>query len=210
MGTLATIYSATQTDAQRADLLTIARQLDTLATAFGHARPESIPSPASLRSTDPASRLDAWEGWYNGAPVTGSQLMPTSVLGQPTTTTPAAWSALHSLAQSRNAPSQVQAYLSVQGSSWDVARPNWSSSAPLSNAFNGAERAAQTWWYQRLGAASNTAAQWPRGDVSPTGAAIPPPVGTTPPPTHGGEDNTLRNLFLAGLVYLGIKHFRRA
>ena len=208
MGTLATIWAASQTDAQRNDLATMARQLDTLATAFGHARPESVPAPSALQSSDPASRIDAWESWYNAAPVSTSGLPPTSVFGQPATTSPATWSALYSLARSRSAPAQVSAYLSVQQSSWDSARPHWSSTTALSAAFNGAELAAETWWYNRIGGTSGAMSDWTRGDVTPSGANIPPPVGTNPP-THGGEDNTVRNIAIAIGLYLLGKHLSK-
>lgn len=196
MGVLSQIWQIVILPSQKSDLAVFAGQLDQLASGQGYIRPDSIPSPRSFTDTDPASRMEAWEAWYNAAPVTQGTLPPTATFGQNTTTTPASWSALVALAAARTVPDVIRAYLAVQGSSWDTARPHWTGDgAPV---FQTAEMAYQTWWYNRLGGTAGTPAPWPRGDAAGT-----PVGGAAGAPTSGGASGGSSD-FVKALLALGL------
>lgn len=196
MGVLSGLWGAVILGSQRTDLATIASQLDQLASGQGYIRPDTIPSPRSFTESDPDTRMAAWEAWYNGAPVSQGTLPPTSTFGVQNVTAPAQWTALVALAAARDVPQVIRAYLSVQGATWDQMRPHWSGDgAPI---FSGAERAAEQWWYTRLGGTGGTPAPFPRGDASgtPTGGAAGVP--TAP---GGGMSDGMKLLGLALVAY---------
>lgn len=162
MGVLSQVWGVTTDANQRTDLATVARQLDTLARGMGFARPDTIPAPGSLTATDPASRIEAWESWYNGGPASGAtpSCPPTTVLQTRTDTSPAGWSALVALAAGRNVPGAVNAYLTVQGATWESILPHWTTPPEASAVIQNAQRSLQAWWFTRLGGASGTPAAW--------------------------------------------------
>lgn len=162
MGTLSQVWGVADA-AQRGDVATVARQLETLARGLGFARPDTIPAPATWSASDPASRVEAWEGWYNGGPASGDTpaCPPTSVIQTPTETAPAEWPALVALANGRNVPPAVKAYLTVQGATWQSFAPHWTTTDQHRQMIQNAERALQAWWFARLGGQSGTPAAWP-------------------------------------------------
>lgn len=162
-GALETIWAAARDDSERHDIAIMAQQLDTLATALGNARGSTIPSPQSIPDNAAASQIATWEAWYNGAPVTNSALMPTTVFAGSAPADAATWSSLVALAASRTVPEAVRAYLSIQGSSWDVARPHWATDTAMGTIFDGFERMARAWWFTRLGGTSGTPAAFTGG-----------------------------------------------
>lgn len=162
MGVLSQVWGVVILDAQKNDLLTLARQLDTLARGFGFTRPDSVPSPSTLNVQDPATRLEAWESWYNATAATGDSpsCPPTSTLQTRVDTSPAGWSALVALAAGRSVPAAVNAFLTVQNATWESILPHWTSPPEASAVIANAQRASQAWWFARLGGASGTPAAW--------------------------------------------------
>lgn len=200
MGVLSQVWSVAN-EAQRGDLSTLARQLETLARGEGFTRPDSISAPSTWSATDPSTRVESWEGWYNGGPAAGAAgaspaCPPTSVIQQQTDTSPAEWPALVALAAGRNVPAAVRAYLTVQNATWQSFAPHWTTTDQHRAMLANAERALQAWWFARLGGQSGTPAAWPTGS-------------STSSSSSGGMSDGAKALAAAVGLFFAAKFLRR-
>jgi hypothetical protein len=141
----------------------VLNSLDTLARGLGWVRPQNVPAPSAIPTTDDGGQIAAWGAWWDSI-ASQATLPPTSVLVERTPAPAGTWTSDLALANERAAPRAVTAYLGVQNALWQDVTTAWrdhSAGAAAQDALTNAQNALQHWWFTRVGGATGTLSPFP-------------------------------------------------
>lgn len=185
------------TPQQKLAAIGYARTLENLASSLNHPRPQNIPAASTMNEQTPAASVAQWAAWYSGEQGREAWLPPLGPLTgdgltNPTPTSPASWSALVTLSQTRDGtPQGVRAFMSVQGTIWQeiiAAFGSRAQDAQIVQAWY------QRWWFERLGGANQNTGTDPAQTTTQTSQQ----EGST---IFGIDSDTLLKLGLGYLLF---------
>lgn len=177
---------------QKTAAIGYARSLETLARGLGATLPATVPSAATMNDQTQSQAVGLWEAWYNQTQPSQPWLPPLGFLSgdgiDPAATSPATWSALLSLATTRDGtPAAVRSFMTVQTAIWSEVMTAFGSQAnPIQTAY-------QRWWFNKLGGANAN-----------TGAGTPTTQGSADGGFFGLDGDTLMK---GGIAFLLFKAF---